>query len=59
MDEKEYIASLLDDKMLFDEVLSSVGTQNDEVSEELSKEYKSGIKYETGIKNHKSKNSLF
>ena len=57
MDEKEYIANLLDDKMLFDEILPSVGVPSD-YEEELSQEYKSGIKYEKGLKNHKKKSHL-
>ncbi len=58
MDEKDYITNLLDDKMLFDEILPSVGVSSTD-AEELEEEYKSGIKYEKGLKNHKRKNSLF
>ena len=57
MDEKEYIANLVDDKMLFDEILPGVGAMSD-YEEELEQEYKSGIKYEKGLKNHKKKSQL-
>ena len=54
LDEKDYIQNLLDDKMLFDEILLSIGVDD----EELEEEYKSGIKYEKGLENHKKKNEL-
>ena len=57
MDEKEYMANLVDDKMLFDEILPGVGAMSD-YEEELEQEYKSGIKYERGLKNHKKKSQL-
>ena len=40
--------------MLFDEILPSIGVDD----EELEEEYKSGIKYEKGLENHKKKNEL-
>lgn len=55
MDEKEYISSLIDDKMLFDEILPNFG---DNYDEELEEQYKSGIKYQEGLKNHTNKNQL-
>lgn len=58
MDEKEYMTNLLDEKSLFDEILPAVDDPND-YKEELSQEYKSGIKYEKGLKKHKEKNELY
>ena len=52
MDEKEYISNLIEDKMLFDEVLSGVGLETDK---ELEEEYKSGIKYQKELENHNDK----
>lgn len=57
MDEKEYMANLLDEKSLFDEILPPV--DDPDYKEELSQEYKSGIEYEKALKKHKDKNKLY
>ncbi len=54
MDEKERMINLVDDKVLFDEILPK-----NKKDEELEEEYKQGIKYQTELENKQAKTRLF
>ena len=51
MDEKEQLVNLVDDKVLFDEILPG--------KKELEEEYKQGIKYNEELENKRAKTRLF
>lgn len=58
MDRSEQQSNLIDEKMLYDEVLTADGKVKSFETEKIAKEYESGIDYEMQLRfhNHNKKN---
>lgn len=58
MDRLDQQSNLIDEKMLYDEVLSADGKIKNYETEKISKEYEAGIDYEMQLRfhNHNKKN---
>lgn len=59
MDRSEQQSNLIDEKMLYDEVLTADGKVKNYETEKIAKEYKAGIDYEMQLRfhNHNRKNN--